>query len=489
MRAFFKQSHNYLLLGVCLIVSGCAALPILVPPLLEFGANLISTAMTNYGQSHKQNMENLLGSLQQGRNPSIPQDPYGNQQGYDPNQGGYGQDPYANQQGYDPNQGGYGQDPYANQQGYDPNQGGYGQDPYANQQGYDPNQGGYGQEPYANQQGYDPNQGGYSQDPYANQQGYDPNQGGYGQDPANQQGYDPNQGGYGQDPANQQGYDPNQGGYGQDPYANQQGHDPNQGGYGQDPYANQQGYDPNQGGYGQDPYANQQGYDPNQRGYRQPEYDPNTQTDQANFQAPYPVNQQQGSEPVSLDVILVKKALRNGVKTYIPIKDGDILRDGRGDPKAGDKFRVMFRANSDCYVYVIAVDGSAWAQGIFPPATKPFANPVKGGQQYTLPVGSNWFSLDQYQGIETLFFVASKERRLDLEQILKTITGRERSPAEKPIGVSEPAIIPNGYSQARPSTSPLSFSTSQGQQELIPTTFFAKTAGEDLRITRWFRHQ
>jgi len=34
------------------------------------------------------------------------------------------------------------------------------------------------------------------------------------------------------------------------------------------------------------------------------------------------------------------------------------------------------------------------------------------------------------------------------------------------------------------------FQTSQiQQQELLPTTYFVKTAGEDLRITRWFRHQ
>jgi len=136
------------------------------------------------------------------------------------------------------------------------------------------------------------------------------------------------------------------------------------------------------------------------------------------------------------------------------------------------------------------VDGSAWAQGIFPSAASPFANPVKAGQQYLLPEGNNWFSLDQFKGIETIFFVASHQRRPDIEQILTTITGRERHPAEKPMAVSEPAIIPNGYSGARPSASPFAFETSQSsRQELLPTTYFVKTAGEDLRITRWFLHQ
>ena len=141
-------------------------------------------------------------------------------------------------------------------------------------------------------------------------------------------------------------------------------------------------------------------------------------------------------------------------------------------------------------MYVIAVDGSAWAQGIFPSAASPFANPVKAGQQYLLPEGKNWFSLDQFKEVETIFFVASHERRPDIENILATISGRERHPSEKPLAVSEPAIIPDGFSGTRPSASPFAFTTSQrSQQQLLPTTYFVKTAGEDLRITRWFRHQ
>ena len=136
------------------------------------------------------------------------------------------------------------------------------------------------------------------------------------------------------------------------------------------------------------------------------------------------------------------------------------------------------------------MDGSAWSQGISPSTESPFVNPVKAGQVYLLPEGNNWFSLDQFKGIETVFFVASHDPRPDIEQILATIGGRERHPAEKPVAVSEPAIIPNGYSGARAGSTPFAFNTSQTtRQELLPTTYFMKTAGEDLRITRWFRHQ
>ena len=56
------------------------------------------------------------------------------------------------------------------------------------------------------------------------------------------------------------------------------------------------------------------------------------------------------SIPISLDVLLVKNHLVNGVSSYVPIHDGETLLDGRDNPQAGDKFRVMFRANTNGYV-------------------------------------------------------------------------------------------------------------------------------------------
>ncbi len=193
---------------------------------------------------------------------------------------------------------------------------------------------------------------------------------------------------------------------------------------------------------------------------------------------------------IQLDVALVKKKVVNGAVTVIPIRDGDILKDGRGDPHAGDKFRIMFRANTDCYVYVIAIDGSAWVQGVFPPLTSPFANPIVPGEQYVIPEGENWFSLDQFRGIETIFFVASPFKRDDLEGILSKIAGRERHPQDTPEQVREPAILPAAYQNHIQGTSPFVLpagsSTNQG---ILPTTFFTQRVGEALRVTRWFRHQ
>ena len=267
-------------------------------------------------------------------------------------------------------------------------------------------------------------------------------------------------------------YDPN------DPYAQQ--------GNPQDPYGQQ----PGQQGYPNDPYA-QQGYpqDPYGQQPAQPGY-PQNQTAQSGYSG------QDGvvGTPIGLDVAMVKKTKRNGAEIMIPIKDGDILKDGRGDAQAGDKFRIMFRANTDCYVYIIAIDGSAWAQGIFPSLTSPFANPVKQGQEYIIPENNNWLSLDQFKGIETIFFVASPEKRQDIEDILANIAGKERHPQETPQQVTQAPIIPAGFHRSQMSTTPFIIGqqspSPQGQdQGLIPTTYFTKKAGEALRVTRWFRHE
>jgi hypothetical protein len=448
--------HPWLLLFISLLFSGCMALPFLIPPLVEFGASLLRTAFNNYGDTHQQNMETLLVALQQPNNPMMPQGIIANP---------YGQTGESQQTGY-PNQ------DYQTAQGYPSSQNDYQQayDPYQNQQRqYD------GNAPYANNQYPNQAQQGnpYSNDPvYPNQQASAP---GYSTSP---QYHYPQQG---QQPI---------------AYPNNQNISPHQ-----NPYPNQTPYpiQPSYPGQGQ-PYPDTSyPIDQHRQAYPTPYGNagtasapayPHQPTETPEYQTAQSETTQPNAVPISLDVLLVKKHLVNGVQSYLPIKDGDILLDGRGNTQAGDKFRVMFRANTDCYVYVIAVDGSAWAQGLFPSVSSPFANPVKAGQQHVLPEGTNWFSLDQYQGIETVFVVASHERRQDIEQILTTITGRERNPAEKPQSVSEPAIIPNGYSGKRPGSSPFAIHAAQHQQqELLPTTYFVKTAGEDLRITRWFRHQ
>jgi hypothetical protein len=489
---------------------------------LYFGKDLLAKAASNYTSKYEQQLTQLLQSLRQpgignqpfiqGITPGIAYDPsvIGGQQPYDPNApygttdpgygNQYGGTSYGQIPGYEQGtqQGGYYGETPESAYPADPSYGGYPSgDPNAfpQDQGYNdpynPNQGYPQGTPYGQQ-----NQGRYSNDP--NYDGHpQPGQqqgGNYGQYP-NQgvpadpyYGYDPSgtPDQYGQAQGGYPPYDPNLGnsGYPSSPYPQQGGQAPYHP-YGGGGYPGQPAPPPQQGAY--DLYHPQGANPPQQPAYAQ------TESPQSPIGPGVIAPEQPAARPmegIQLDVALVKKTLVNGAETLFPIHDGDILKDGRGNANAGDKFRIMFRANTDCYVYVIAVDGSAWAQGVFPSLTSPFANPVKQGQQYVIPENNTWFSLDQFKGIETVFFVASPEQRQDIEDILADIAGRERHPKAKPQQVTEAPIIPAGFHGSQQSTAPFAIDqNSSSNQGWMPTTYFTQKAGEALRITRWFRHE
>jgi hypothetical protein len=104
--------------------------------------------------------------------------------------------------------------------------------------------------------------------------------------------------------------------------------------------------------------------------------------------------------------------------------------------------------------------------------------------------GDNWFRLDQFRGIEDLFFVASPNQRQDIEEILQSITGRERSATTTPQQVTKFSRVPYGVGGIRPGTKTFGLSSGSGQdQPLLFTSYFEQKAGQDLRLTRWFRHE
>jgi hypothetical protein len=200
-------------------------------------------------------------------------------------------------------------------------------------------------------------------------------------------------------------------------------------------------------------------------------------------------SQAQSTAPFALDLALLRKDMVNGRPMPVAIQDGDILRDGRGDPQAGDKFKIVFRPASDGYVYVIAIDGSGWAQGLFPSKHSTFSNPVSRGREYVLPEGPFWYSLDQFRGVETIYLVASYRPRPDIEEVLSKIAGRERSPLATPQQVQQAPVVPNGFAGSSPGQSAAIQSESGETRPVNLTTFFSGQAGDDLRITRWFRHE
>ena len=194
--------------------------------------------------------------------------------------------------------------------------------------------------------------------------------------------------------------------------------------------------------------------------------------------------------PVSLGVALL--ARRAGTDELEAIDDGDTLVDGRGDPSRGDLLRIHFQANCTCWVYVIGIDATGYVARIFPDPDSALSNPVTAGANYLMPGGSQWWALDDHRGVEQIYFVASRERRPDIEAAIEQLAGQPRqlnSGSYQP--VSEPAIVPVTRGLVKVAApAPVGVPMGEGAPAVVtPTIFTNAESATDVVVTRWFRHE
>lgn len=197
---------------------------------------------------------------------------------------------------------------------------------------------------------------------------------------------------------------------------------------------------------------------------------------------------------VELDVaLLAQRKMSDGSIALEPVADGDTLHDGRGDPLAGDKIKIAFKSNCGCYIYIIGIDATGYMAQIYPDPDSPaLGNPVQADLQYVMPEGNSWWGLDEYQGVETIYFVASPRQRQDIETALASLSSQSRSVSPRDyLPVREAAVVPlpRGLVKVK-EAAPVTITTTSGDQQTIaPTGFLSNFAGADLVITRWFNHQ
>lgn len=204
------------------------------------------------------------------------------------------------------------------------------------------------------------------------------------------------------------------------------------------------------------------------------------------------VRESAAPELLALDVSLLRQAAKSEGQDPVPIRDGEVLHDGRGDPTQGDQFKLVFRANRSCYVYVLAMDGSGWMQGIFPNSQPSAATPVASHREYMIPDGEVWFGLDRVRGVETIYIVASPDPRPDLEESVARLAAHQRPAQPRPDELSqveEAPVIPNGFGSTREGGGVRLRSSQGGAVHAGSTTYVATSAGESIRITRWFKHE
>jgi hypothetical protein len=192
---------------------------------------------------------------------------------------------------------------------------------------------------------------------------------------------------------------------------------------------------------------------------------------------------------VAVDVALVRQKQTAKGKEVVLINDGEVLKDGGANPEAGDRFKIVVRLNCDCYLYIMSIDGSGWAEPVFPKKDGKTVNPVKKDQEYAFPDGPHWFTLDQIKGIESFFVVGAANRRSDLEESFAQI-GAEKRPDNKIVAhVEEAPVIPRGVASVK-TRGILTVNDDTGTSvQVTPLSYSADQSSQDVTVTRWFKHE
>jgi hypothetical protein len=113
-----------------------------------------------------------------------------------------------------------------------------------------------------------------------------------------------------------------------------------------------------------------------------------------------------------------------------PLNPGDTLQSGQ-------KVGISFESESDCFVYIFWWDTNGKVGQLFPnPELTEGTGEVKAGRTYWLPSlrGDRWYMLDLSPGTETLYFVASREKNPDIEQLSGKLLNAKGSQANRAIG-------------------------------------------------------
>ncbi len=189
--------------------------------------------------------------------------------------------------------------------------------------------------------------------------------------------------------------------------------------------------------------------------------------------------------------VLIHRADTTTTSPLTILKNGDTLYGHPTNPVKGDRFKISFKANCECYIYIIAIDSTGFVVSAFPDFDITNSALVKANTQYTIPKANEWYGLDQYVGVEEIYFIASYQRRINMEAVIQKMSAIKRKDNINFASVKEAAIIPlsRGIVKVKVDDE-MSITLPNGQQKKYSATNFLSTiSGADLTITKWFYHK
>jgi hypothetical protein len=184
---------------------------------------------------------------------------------------------------------------------------------------------------------------------------------------------------------------------------------------------------------------------------------------------------------LQVEIDVVKEAYVSGRYRARPVLNGDTLTQN-------DNYKVMFRSNMRCYIYITQLDSTGKMDPIFPSRYFSWGNPVEPHTLYSLPLANRWFYLDENTGVETIYFIASRSRRLDLEQLFRKFEEKNKSLVQlAPVSLDSSVVITRGIGGVRPGRKQV-VDFQDGSQGHYSSTLF-NSIQADFVMTRWFYHR
>ncbi len=172
--------------------------------------------------------------------------------------------------------------------------------------------------------------------------------------------------------------------------------------------------------------------------------------------------------------------------TLNPIEDGARLVSN-ADPRLGDKLKFFYRSNCACFLYVIGVDSTGWLTRIYPRTDDP--NPIPADEEGLIPSGAQWWGLDEYKGVETIYFVLSKTALSDLETQLQSLPAARPALPAVSRTVSEAPLIPTRGLVLVEETAPAHVASEAGTVHTLDTLGFTNNVDPNrVVVSRWFHH-
>ena len=193
-----------------------------------------------------------------------------------------------------------------------------------------------------------------------------------------------------------------------------------------------------------------------------------------------------------LDVALLRQ-VAGGDQALEPIQDGAVLSRA-----ADDRFQIFLSVPETSYVYVYAVDSTAWMQRLHPDPERGQVNPVAAGERRLLPRPDHFFGLDEQTGNQEIWFLVSRVPRPDVEEALAAYPlDRPRAETElrsrsgEPIyqHISKTTVFARGLVEVGPGEQAVVQDEQGTPFELTPARLFSAASEDEIAFSRWFTSQ